>query len=56
MIYIMDEKRKLGQPSNRYYRLLELAYERFGFSLSLLQSALEKSIPKGEDNFEFWNK
>lgn len=55
MVYIMDEKRHLGQPSRRYYRILELAYERFGFNLNILISALEKSTPKGGHQFEFWS-
>ena len=55
MVYIMDEKRQLGQPSRRYYRILELAYERFGFDLNILKSALEKSTPKGGHPFEFWS-
>jgi gamma-glutamylcyclotransferase (GGCT)/AIG2-like uncharacterized protein YtfP len=55
MVYIMDEKRQLGQPSTRYYRILELAYERFGFDLNILKSALKKSTPKGGHSFEFWS-
>ncbi|MBV4424302.1 gamma-glutamylcyclotransferase family protein [Clostridium tyrobutyricum] len=55
MVYIMDEKRQLGHPSNRYYRILKLAYERFGFDLSILKSALKKSILKGGQSIEFWS-
>ena len=55
MIYIMDERRELGQPSRRYYRILELAYERFGFDLKILRAAFKKSTPKGGYPFEFWS-
>lgn len=55
MAYIMDEKRQLSQPSKRYYRILELAYERFGFDLKILKVAFEKNTPKGGHPFEFWS-
>lgn len=43
MVYIMDEKRKLGTPSMYYYDVLKEGYERFGFDMKILEAGLEKS-------------
>ena len=44
MIYIMDEKRNLGIPTNYYYNTLAKAYRRFRFDSDILENAYEKSI------------
>lgn len=44
MVYIMDEQRKIGVPSAGYYRILEQAYEKFGFEEDVLKQALKNSI------------
>ena len=44
MIYIMHEDRLLGEPSSRYYRIIEDAYLKFGFDLNILKDALKASI------------
>ena len=44
MVYIMDEQRKIGVPSAGYYRILEQAYEKFGFEGDVLEQALKNSI------------
>ncbi len=44
MVYIMDEKRKLGIPSDRYYGVLKRAYHKFGFDLVILKWAFNKSV------------
>lgn len=49
MVYIMHENRQLGEPSYQYYRMLEDAYYRFDFDLSILEKALENTI-SGEDD------
>jgi len=43
MVYIMDEKRKLGVPSIGYYDILERAYDKFGFPLNILEQAVASS-------------
>ncbi|MBB2481074.1 gamma-glutamylcyclotransferase [Bacillus sp. APMAM] len=50
MVYIMDEKRTFGRPTYRYYKVIEEAYQKFGFDLTLLETALDVSIAKGETN------
>jgi len=40
MVYIMDEKRKLGVPSIGYYDILERAYDIFGFDKAILKQAV----------------
>lgn len=47
MVYIMDEKRKLGLPKSYYYGLLDKAYDRFGFDKKILRKALVDSKPVG---------
>lgn len=46
MVYIMDEERCLGQPTDHYYRVLYRAYRRFKFDGRILQTAMEKSTVK----------
>ena len=41
MVYIMDERRRLGEPGGAYYGVLERAYEKFGFPMETLQAALK---------------
>lgn len=41
MVYIMDERRRPGEPSGAYYGVLERAYEKFGFPMETLQAALK---------------
>lgn len=47
MVYIMDERRRLGEPSSHYYDVLETAYRKFGFDMKILIEAYEYSKPKG---------
>ncbi len=46
MVYIMDEKRKLGLPKSYYYGLLDKAYDKFGFDKKILRKALVDSKPE----------
>ena len=41
MVYIMDERRRPGKPSGTYYGVLERAYQKFGFPMEILQTALK---------------
>jgi len=50
MVYMMDQDRKLGQPSYNYYKTLEDAYERFGFDKSILEKALEDYSVEGDED------
>lgn len=50
MVYMMDQDRKLGQPSYHYYKTLEDAYERFGFDKGILEKALEDSSVEGDED------
>ena len=45
-IYIMDENRITGQPSDWYYHTCEEGYLRFGFDTKILQKAYEESTGK----------
>lgn len=47
MVYIMDERRPLGKPSQRYYKVIEAAYVKFHFDMEILAKALENSIAEG---------
>lgn len=52
MAYIMDERRRLGEPGGAYYGVLERAYEKFGFPMGILETALEagragETLPDG---------
>ncbi|WP_010651598.1 gamma-glutamylcyclotransferase family protein [Oceanobacillus massiliensis] len=50
MVYIMDEKRTFGRPTYRYYKVIEEAYQKFGFDLTFLETALDVSIERGKTN------
>ena len=50
--YIMHEYRKLGQPGEDYYELIERGYERFGFDKTVLEKALSDSI--GTEAASMW--
>ena len=52
MAYIMDERRRLGEPGGAYYGVLERAYEKFGFPMETLKTALKagragETLPDG---------
>ena len=42
-VYIMDEKRSLGIPSDGYYSICEEGYQRFGFDTKILEKAYLES-------------
>lgn len=44
MVYIMDERRRLGMPSQHYYDVLDEGYKRFGFDRKILQAAVGKQL------------
>jgi len=44
MAYIMDERRQLGRPTDQYYRVLDRAYQKYGFDKKILMEAFSKSI------------
>lgn len=50
MVYIMDEKRKLGIPSDRYFNVLKRAYQKFGFDYKILKKAYENSKEVTNEN------
>ena len=43
MVYIMDESRQYGLPSDRYYGVLSEAYKKFGFNDNILSEAIKYS-------------
>lgn len=43
LVYIMDESREYGKPSERYYGVLERAYRKYGFPMEILTEAYEIS-------------
>ena len=43
MVYIMDESRQHGLPSDRYYKVLLEAYKKFGFDEHILSDAIKYS-------------
>lgn len=49
MVYIMDESRELGEPSTRYYNVLESAYWKFGFPMGILIEAHKASRMEGQN-------
>ena len=51
MVYIMDEERCLGKPTDHYYRVLQKAYRKFEFDDTILKAALQKSAGKGGDRY-----
>ena len=48
MAYIMDERRSLGEPSYRYYKVIEDAYSEFHLDINILEKALEDTIAEGD--------
>ena len=42
-VYIMDERRSLGKPTDWYYQVCEEGYHRFGFDLRILEKAYLES-------------
>lgn len=54
MVYIMDERRASGRPSDNYYGVVEKAYYKFGFDKAILKSAFDKSTRIG-GNYHAWN-
>jgi len=42
-VYIMQEKRRLGEPTPRYFWTCVLGYRSFGFDLEFLYEAYERS-------------
>lgn len=42
MVYIMDESRKIGVPTNSYFDILDSAYWKFGFDYNILETAYNK--------------
>lgn len=51
MVYIMDEERCLGKPTDHYYKVLHRAYKKFKFDSRILLTALEKSTVKDGDHY-----
>lgn len=47
MVYIMDESRVRGKPSEQYYQVIDKAYSRFGFEKSILRDAYAESVGGG---------
>ena len=43
LVYIMDESREYGKPSEIYYSVLERAYRKYGFPMKILTEAYEIS-------------
>lgn len=43
-VYIMDERRNLGVPSEGYYNICEEGYQRFGFDTRILEKAYLESV------------
>lgn len=44
MVYIMDERRRIGSPSVGYYEVLADGYERFGFDKDILHKAVMTTV------------
>ena len=42
-VYIMDETRPLGRPTDYYLRVCREGYEQFGFDTAILMQAVERS-------------
>lgn len=56
LVYIMHEERKLGVPTGFYYNVCRGGYERFGFNMKWLRTALERSTSRTRARHldEFW--
>ena len=46
MVYIMDERNPLNQPSDEYYQILEETYLKYCFDNTVLYRAKEESCPE----------
>ena len=44
MAYVLHEERQLGEPSMKYYKLLDEGYARWGFNVEILDKGLADSI------------
>lgn len=44
MAYVLHEERQLGEPSMKYYKLLDEGYARWGFDVEILDKGLSDSI------------
>lgn len=44
MIYIMNNKAKLGIPSKAYYDIIRIGYKAFDFDLTVLEKAVDFSL------------
>ena len=42
-VYIMDETRPLGRPTDYYLRVCREGYEQFGFDPAILMQAVQRS-------------
>ncbi len=47
MVYIMDENRVQGKPSEHYYQIINKAYGRFCFDKNILREAYKESVGGG---------
>ena len=54
-VYIMDENRPLGRPTNGYYEVCLEGYSRFGFDPAILMRARRESSPKEKIDFHDGN-
>ena len=50
MVYIMDESRQYGLPSDRYYGVLSEAYKKFGFNDNILSEAIKYSAERMKED------
>lgn len=55
MVYIMDDKRKKGIPSPRYYLVLKNAYIKYNFDRNILKKALNKSTRGKRYRYGIWS-
>lgn len=51
MVYIMDESRTPGEPCHWYYSVIENAYLKFGFDLSILERAFDETLQRSRVMF-----
>ena len=52
MVYIMDERRPFGEPSSRYYKVIEDAYLKYHFDMGILEQALADSMTEDAGDVE----
>ena len=43
MVYVMNDERSLGMPSEVYYRIIEEGYHSVGFDTAVLEHALART-------------